>query len=79
MQHVSTRLQNQVRHDAAEEVDQQPQGAGQRGGGGVGEEGPQLPHRCPDQEEEETGGMYVCMFLCHVTSKLSSQTNWTID
>ena len=49
-------LQDQVRHDAAAEADQQPKGARQRGCGRTRAQGTQLPHRCPDKTEEETGG-----------------------
>ena len=48
---VAARLQDQVGHDAAQAADQQPQGARQRGGGRAGEEGAQLPHWRPDEEE----------------------------
>ena len=40
---VSTLLQDQVGHDAPEEADQQSEGERERGGGGAGEEGAQLP------------------------------------
>jgi hypothetical protein len=46
----------QVRHDAAEATHQQPEGARQRGGGGAGEESPQLPYRRQEQEETDTAG-----------------------
>ena len=46
---VSSLLQDQVGHDAPEEADQQPEGERERGGGGAGEEGAQLPDGCSDE------------------------------